>query len=148
MGRKIERLVALKLAGEQPDASLTAWLETVPSELREKLLGAGILSSVRVAAGKPLESHLEDYKSELVASGCCEKHVQVAHSRAKAVVDGCGMKLWQDVTPDSVREWLSNERKKGEMSGRTHNYYLRDIKSFCRWMVRRNRARENPLLCL
>ena len=86
IGRKIERLVALKMAGEQPDAGLTAWLETITSELRDRLMGAGLLSAVRVAAGQQLEHHLEDYKADLVAAGCSEKHVQVAHSRAKTVI--------------------------------------------------------------
>jgi integrase len=145
IARKIDRLVALRMAGEQPDASLTTWLDTVTADLRQKMLDVGLLSSHRVAAGKSLAEHLADYKSALEGEGLTDSHIVHAHGRVKKVIDGCSLRTWQDLTPDKVREWLNTKWKAEELSGTTANYYLRDLKTFCRWMVRNGRARENPL---
>jgi len=53
LGRQIERLVNYKVAGEQPDAQLSRWLEQIPPRLRNKLVKIGLLDSKRAAAGKP-----------------------------------------------------------------------------------------------
>ena len=34
LGRKLERLVARRVAGEQPDSAMSKWLETLPAKLR------------------------------------------------------------------------------------------------------------------
>jgi hypothetical protein len=67
--RKIETLVASKPAGEAPDAAMTRWLETMPNQMRKKLVEFSIISSERAAAGKPLSKHIEDFKAALRAKG-------------------------------------------------------------------------------
>ena len=37
LGRKIERLVSFKVAGEQPDPPLSRWIEQIPDNLRLRL---------------------------------------------------------------------------------------------------------------
>ena len=147
-GRKIDRLVSLRHAGEQIDTALTTWFETLTEDLRQKMQAVGLVSSTRVAAGRALSEHLAAFKMTLEATGCSKKHAQVTHSRAETVVYGCKMSVWQDVTADAVREWLTKEWRKKEFGAKTHNYYLRDMKAFCNWMVRSGRARENPLASL
>ena len=66
LGRQLERLVASKIAGEQPDVEQTRWLEQMPSKLRQRLAEIGLISAERGAAGKPLLIHLADFKDHLL----------------------------------------------------------------------------------
>ena len=69
IGRHIETLVALKVAGMQPDRTLTEWLETIPAKLRDRLAAIGLLSGERAAGGKSLNEHLDDFRAYLIAKG-------------------------------------------------------------------------------
>lgn len=53
-GRKLEALVALRVAGQRPDGELGRWLETLSARLLGKLAKLGILNASQAAAGKPL----------------------------------------------------------------------------------------------
>ena len=62
LGRQIERLVACKVSGEQPDAQLSRWLENIPEKLLNNFARIGLLEPQRAAGGKPLREHLQDYR--------------------------------------------------------------------------------------
>lgn len=49
--------------------------------------------------------------------------------------------------PQATAAYLHAQLSRGK-SVQTTNYYLREIKSFCRWMVRHRRMSENPLALL
>lgn len=61
MGRDLVKLVDYhKATGGQTDPSLARWLAGLPARTREKLVAYGLLDAGRVAAAKPLGSHLAD----------------------------------------------------------------------------------------
>ena len=82
LGRKVERLVSLRVSGGQPDTTLALWLETIPTRLRTKLARIGLLNPQTVAASKPLAEHLADYEQSLLDKGNTTTH---AHNTAYCV---------------------------------------------------------------
>ena len=146
LGRKLERLVQYRVAGEEPDVLMVRWLETLPERLRDKLAAIGVLDQKRVAAGKSLEDHIEDFKAALAAKGNTTKHVGQVVARVKRVIEKAGFKVWTDISPSNVEQCLADMRE-GEkgISIQTSNFHLQAIKQFCKWMVREGRASKSPI---
>ncbi len=142
VGRRIERLVSLRLAGEGPDAELTRWLETALPRLKTKLVEIGLLDASRGEAAKPLVEHIEDWQAFLTAKGNTAAHVKLAVSRVKRILGE--FTTLHSILAQKVHKWLSERREAG-LSRRTSNFYLSTAKSFCAWLVRNRRISENPL---
>jgi hypothetical protein len=105
----------------------------------------GLVDPFEASKKQPLSAHLEDFHAYLLAKGNTPKHARQTSNRAQAILDGCRFTFLPDVSPSAVMEWLAAEREAGRLTIQTSNYYLRDLKAFCRWMVRDRRAGENPL---
>lgn len=147
-GRKIERLVSLRLAGEAPDAALTRWLEDCPAPMRAKLGAWGIITRTRVAAGKPLAEHLADWRQALLTKGTSAGRARDNHYRVSRVFIACGFLVWSDIDPLAVQRRLAAWVKDGTLSPQTRNHYVQHLKQFGRWMVDHGRASESPLRML
>jgi len=160
-GRKIEKLISLKLAGAEPDADLTRWLSSMDAPLRNCLAKIGLLDAGRIEAARPLPDHLNDWQAALLAKGTSEQQAKQATARARRVlVKECAFKHYGDVTPGAVRDCLAKLREpkvsevngklveKPGLSAQTSNHILTACRSFCIWMVREGRALSNPLACL
>ncbi|HEX5271585.1 MAG TPA: hypothetical protein VFW33_13905, partial [Gemmataceae bacterium] len=93
----------------------------------------------------PGGAHLADFRRYLVAKGNTPKYARLTARRAAAVLDGTKAAIIPDISPSAVIDWLAGEREAGRLSIQTTNYYLRDLKSFCRWLVKDRRAGENVL---
>ncbi|MFH1421631.1 MAG: tyrosine-type recombinase/integrase, partial [Planctomycetota bacterium] len=144
LGRKLEKLVASRLAGEAPDIAMTRWLEAVSTKLREKLCEIGLLDASRAAAGKLLTEHVSDWEKHLETKGCTEKHSKLSRARVESVFAGCKMRTWTDISAGTIQYWLAEQRSKG-LSYQTSNHYRQHLQAFCNWMVREGRASQNPL---
>ena len=149
LGRKLERLVALRVAGEQPDAGMVPWLEMLPLRMQKRLVKVGLLDPERAAGGQSLSEHLVDWQTTLLAKGSTEKHVRLMVSRAKKVFKGCGFRFYTDIKASKVQQYLAALRRETEdkdgISAQTFNFYVQAVKQFCRWMVLDRRASENPV---
>ena len=152
LGRKIERLAALREAGEHPDGALSKWLQGLPDKLRDRLAKFGLLSGSAVAATKPLAEHLAEYWQALldgVASSrqkgpATQKHADLVKYRVETLLTGIGARFLLDVTIEAVGRYLAGRRAKG-LSVASSNHYVTRAKSFFNWMVRAGRATRNPL---
>jgi len=148
-GRKIERLIALKAAGESLPLDLLKWLEGLPDANRKALNKLGLLGSHKMAASKTLADHVADWKRFLEAKQNTPKHCALVTSRAQAVIDGCGFTFISELDASRVMTYLAElrENKDGKdgISNQTSNFYLASIKQFCRWLCRDGRASANPL---
>ena len=146
LGRQVQRLVNSRIAGEQPDANLTRWLECVPNKLRTNLVRINLIEPQRGAAGKPLSQHLEDFKQSLLAKGNSAGHVTKTIARIEKVFNGCKFKTWTDMSASRIQHFLSVMRNgEGGIGAQTFNYYLKSVKQFCKWMVQDRRAGESPV---
>ena len=144
-GRKIERLVALKASGDSPDRDLSYWIAEAPPHVKARLVDWGIVDITRVGLTKSLAAHLLDYKTDIAMNGNSTKHASVSHARAKRVVDGCHFRSVADINSESVKAFLSKLWKQEDIGAKSYGYYVRDMKAFCKWLVRGRRARENAL---
>jgi integrase len=86
-------------------------------------------------------------------------------ARVRIVFEGCRFTFYSDISASRVEEHLAElrkgiklataeveartegkkKRRKPAIGAQTSNFYLGAIKSFCRWMVKDRRARENPV---
>lgn len=157
LGRRIEELAACRIGGEPPDAALTRWLEGLPRRLRERLAVIGLLDRRRLAAGKPLVEHVEDWHRGLVAKGCTAQHANLVANRVRRVFEGCRFVYWSHIRSAAVQQFLADLRAdrtdaKGEVrrgiSYQSSNWHLAACKAFARWMQREGRVSENPLAFL
>ena len=152
LGRKVERLANLRAAGEQPDAVFTRWLEGLPTKLRDRLAGLGLLTGRAAAATRKLAEHLAEYRQALldgVASPkqkgpATPKYADLVKYRVETLLAGIGATYLSDVTPEAVGRYLAEQRAKS-MSVQTSNNYVKDAKAFFNWLVRAKRATENPI---
>ncbi len=149
IGRNLVKLADYhKGSGGQTDPALSKWLTTLPQQTRDKLVSIGLLDAQRVSAGKPLAEHLQDWRQALSHRNNSKKHVRISYNRVRALLDGCRFRSQADVQSSRVEAWLAQERRAGRLSITTSNYYLRDAKSFFRWLIEDNRAAQNPLQSL
>lgn len=150
--RKIQKLMDCQGAGEAPSAALISWLEQMPTRLRKRLVGMGLVDSRRVAACQTLTDHLDDYRRAALAKGTTQRQADLVHARVAKVIVGCKFVFWADIKAGAVQAYISGLRAKTEekdgISNQTANFYLSAIKSFCRWCVRDGRATESPVAYL
>jgi len=155
MGDKLERLAALRRAGEPPTQELSTWLELLPTKTRTKLAAMGLLDSRAVGSAAPLKTHLPDYKAALLAGvatarqkrSATVKHAELVSMRIEAMLSGMGVTYLSELTPERVGDYLANRRSavKNGLSVQTTNSYTQAIKSFCNWLVYSRRASSNPI---
>jgi len=146
LGRQIEKLVASKVSGQQPDTELSRWLEAIPERLRNNLVRIGLIDSQRAAAGKTLSKHLDDFKACLQAKGNTKQHIELVTLRATKVIEGCKFTNWTDISASKVQRYLAGlQEGENGISNQTFNFYLQSIKQFCRWMKQDRRTNDNPL---
>jgi len=145
-GRKLERLVALKITREPLDAVMVKWLDGLPASILARLGKIGLVDQVRLARTKPLSGHLADWEAWLVAKGVSQAEIKLKTARVKRVVKGCGFHAFADIKAGRVADYLVALRNDGlGISRQTSNHYLRAIKQFTRWMRREQRTGEDPL---
>lgn len=105
---------------------------------------AGISHPSDDHAQEAMSVHIERFKAALRAKEDAERHVKLTIARVTAICDGCKFRLIPHIRASTVSEWLTARREEG-MSISTANGYLVAMKSFCQWLVRDNRSRENRL---
>jgi integrase len=146
LGRQIQKLINYKMGGEIPDAGLAQWLENIPKKLSQRFEKIGLLDSRRLAAGVPLQDHLEDFQQSLSAKGNTKEHVKLVTTRAKRTIQDCKFMSLSDISASRVERHLADLRDNGNgISAQTSNFYLAAIKQFCRWAVQDRRLTESPV---
>ena len=141
---RIEQLVELRVAGATPDANMTRWIGTLPTNTSERLAVIGLLDADRVASIKPLIDHLSDYEQFLHDSGATRDYVRKTVFRARAILDGIGTVFLADISGEAVSGYLASRRVNG-LSAKSSNHYLAAIKASCSWLVKERRAVESPI---
>lgn len=144
LGQQIQRLINSKVAGEQPDAHLTKWLEGVPPRLRKHFVRIGVLDIKRATASKLLTEHLAEFRATL--AGNTERYIRQIHNALTQTFADCQFNYWSDI--DAVRLETYLKEKFLPDSQRTFNAYLKAVKQFCNWMVKNRRASESPIMHL
>src|SRR5262249_34284643 len=113
---------------------LAARLEKKAAQRQE-----GLLNPYEEHYRRPIADHLVDYRRNLEAKGNTKKHARQTCNRARAIANGCRFTYIRDLSASALVAWLAAERTAGRISARTSNYYLRDFRSFCNWLVKDSR---------
>ena len=145
----IKRTIPLfkdKTASQQKAAQLEKEIE---------LARAGVVDQYKKHRKRPLAEHLEDFGQSLLSKGGTAKNAKQVKSRVKRVFDECKFTFWNDIQASKVQHKISGLRNiietkagpkdLGEISAQTHNFYLKAVKQFCKWMVQDGRASESPV---
>jgi integrase len=126
-----------KIASQQLAAKL---------EKEAEMAKAGVVDRYKEYRKRLLLEHLADFEQSLLAKGCTTKHVEQVVSRARKIIEGCKFRTWTDISASKVQYYLASLRNRDEsISAQTFNFYLQNIKQFCKWMVQDGRASESPL---
>ncbi|MFA5251057.1 MAG: tyrosine-type recombinase/integrase [Phycisphaerae bacterium] len=113
--------------------------------MKRRFAEIGLLDAERASGGKPLSEHLADFGESLQAKARSVGYVDLMLSRIKAILEGCRLSHWGDISAARIENYLDDLEKKDRLSKKTRNDYQKSIKQFCRWMVRRRRASESPI---
>ncbi len=146
--RNLNRLARCAQHRELPPPELDDWLRTITPRMKSALLKWDLLDARRDANTSPIKDHLESFKTHLKAKGNTADHVSLVYSRLERIVNGISARRWSDVTEDKVKRYLT-ELQEGQhgppVSAQTFTHYVRNIKQFCKWMVRTDRAVKSPV---
>ena len=143
-GRKIRKLCDLRAAGESPQGDLAQWVNGLTDEVRDKLIGWGILDLKSSMATRPLTDHIEDWYESTLAKGRTKEHAELFKVRVAKIFAGCNFARFADIDELAVQHWVA--RNTG--SAQTRNHYCAALRAFCRWMVRHGRAVSSPIRTL
>ncbi len=157
LAKVIDRLNSIRGGSDVITTELARSVEAMPQTIRAKLAKWEILSAAKVAAGKPLAEHLNDWKDSLLSKGDTEHHAEKTSGRARRLFNECKFKFWSDLSASKLHDAIADMRidyrnadgsiERG-ISAQTSNFYLQAAKQFARWMVQDGRATESPwLIC-
>ena len=149
LGRKVERLVALRIARESLPGELLRFVEGLPRKIARPLARWGVLEERQVSAARGLREHLADFEAHLLAKGGTVRHARTtAAGVVRVLLRGCGFTWWSDVRPEPVERFLQRLREVDGLGARTSNLLLGSCQHFCRWGWRTGRLSEDPLRSL
>ncbi len=137
LAKQVERLVSCKIAGEQPTAQLSRWLEQVPEKLRDRLLQFGLLDASRIAAQKPLSEHILAYEASLRAKERTSEYVSETITQLTRLLSDCGFKYWSDITANKVERCLKEWRENATTRPSSKSY-AKLVRQFCNCLVNRS----------
>jgi integrase len=121
--------------------------EALATELEKRgaRLAEGLVDAFEEHRKRPLAEHLQDFQRYLIAKGNTQKHARLTCNRVQAILDGCRFIRTADLSASAVVGWLADQREADRIGVQTSNYYQRDLKAFCKWMVKDRRMPDNPL---
>jgi integrase len=157
LARAVNRLNSWRAGGDSVlPAELVKGVEGLPASILKKLTAWDIVPRSRINAIKPLVEHVADWRASLLAKGNTAEYAALSAYRVLRVVTGCRFATLSDVSASKAQQVIAElrqDRLTGDKTVRgigasTFNSYIRDCRSFFRWMVRDGRALQNPLLHL
>ncbi|WP_083270080.1 site-specific integrase [Lacunisphaera limnophila] len=107
-----------------------------------QLLGLGVPKTLAHAAQLPIAQHLADYVADLEARARSKSHILHAKYRLQRLFKDCRWHLLRDVTADRFLSWRGDCPT---LSVKTRNEYLAHALAFFNWLMRQERATNNPL---
>lgn len=105
---------------------------------------AGLSDPMAVHRKKKIDDHLVAFEGHLEDKGNTNDHIDRTIARCRRIIEKIGAKTLADITAEGVDTALASFRRKG-MGLSTSNGYFRAMRTFCRWLVRTRRMRENPI---
>jgi integrase/recombinase XerD len=134
-----DRRVPLSVDKQAAQAMLN---ELVNKTEREK---AGLVDPVDEEMKRPIKDHLADFRRHKESKNNTPKYIRETMDMIQRTVDALKWRRAVDITAHDVEKFLADLRNRQGLSIQTSNHYLRALKGFTRWMVKKGRLRSNPL---
>ncbi len=97
----------------------------------------------------PVDEHVDDFEQYLISKNNSPEHVSQTVNQIKLYIGTAKPRTIAQIDTDSVEKFLTGLRRgKKKISLGTCNHYIRAIKSFCNWLVKRKRLERHPLFDL
>jgi hypothetical protein len=130
--RRIQKLIECCVAGASLDAEMAKWLETIPTDLRCRLLKYGLIDPQSVASAKPLlcpvckssgrrsdsaepcgcnGEHLSAFRASLLHKGTTTEHADLITARVRNILEGCEFTHYGEISASRAMEFLADLRK-------------------------------------
>ena len=142
-GRKIEKLVALRMAGENPDIPLMKWLMVCPARILHHLAEWGIIDNSRAAASTSLDTHVKDWREAMQHKQFADRYIKCVVNIVTRCAEYSSWKTLMDMTREGLTEYLAFLSAKGRAPD-TLNHQTRALKAFANWLLDENRLAVNP----
>ena len=143
MGRKLTRLVSLRMAGHHLNAEMARWLENLSDAVRARLAKLGLLDAAQVAVAGPIETLVARFEESLEARNRTNKHVKQTTGRVRRTLSACRFTSWTDFDGLTLERHLHSLRESGT-SPKTSNDTLSAIKQFTKWAIAHGLASQDP----
>jgi len=102
------------------------------------------LESINGQAKRLIESHIDDYRAKLMASGRSSQYITETLKYIRTVCDAAGVTTPAEITADGVNRFAATLKQAGS-SARTIQGYLTAIKGFTKWLAEHDKLQRNPL---
>ena len=141
--QKLAGVIEEILGGAQPDP---AWIESLKPRIRDSLIEYGLINPQRAQIGKPLTEHIEEFISHLRSKERSGKYLKETQSMLNKTFAQCGFVFWSDIEAKTLKNYLDARRDQGRgISKARYNRIVRGCRTFCRWMIRTDKATVSPI---
>jgi integrase len=153
---RVIQLIHNRRTGSPLSDEMRKWMESISPDFRSRLAKLGIVDEGADSVDRPLIEHLDGrldasgqvvepgFQQALAARGNTSHHVSTTVRRTRDIMENCGFVFWRDlIAPGAVTRvevWLGKRRADGKITGKSLNYYIRDMRSFCRWLCKSGRV--------
>ncbi len=105
------------------------------------------LESINAQANRSIESHLQDYRSKLIASRRTERHIRSTINFINQACNHAGFAKASDISVDGVNSYAAQMAELGR-AARTIQAHLNAITAFTRWLTETHKLPRNPLVSI
>ena len=146
LANNIQKLLNFKTSNQPLSNELQRWLEQVPSAICNELMKFGVVDAQQAEIGKPLTEHIADYLDFLTKKERSRHYIKEVEGALTKLFKESKFTVWNDISAVRLKEHLDEQRNGGKgISKRRYNGLLGITKSFCRWIVRQQRATSSPI---
>lgn len=139
-GRKLEKLVLYRKAGEAPPPDMKDWALNLPEKTRRKLAERDIILSLVLESRKTILEQLADYIAVLRGRQGSEHHVRQVESRIRRILREGKFVTFSQLTKADVEKVLARLTEgPNALSNETRNHHQRSLSGFLNWLMSVNR---------
>ena len=151
LGRRIKRIVELRVAREQPEPDLVRHL---PERVRDDLVRFGLLDASTAGRATSLSALLDEFKAALETRDRTATWIRRVIRRATETFTGAGFAMLSEVEASAIERHLAARRAKKKddegkeilgMSARESNHRVQACREFMRWAMERGLVERDPL---
>jgi integrase/recombinase XerC len=116
-------------------------------EKRVERIRGGIEAPHERHLARPAAELIEEFRGNLEDKARTDGYVGDAIAYVKRTVEACGFRTLNDVDPVRVEQYLA-DRRDGGLSHGGHNSYVRALKAFGNWLVKKRGFPRSPFATL